>query len=405
MTPDEAIEMVNTRLRPARITASIDGDLVKFVHQRTTAAETIETVVKAAEFASNAKLDLPTAPYVKGVYEQFLTRPSLAVRAPVRAVQPLASQDGSVVCFLGRPTLGFVLAVLGGDPTMPLRALVGVGFGMSSRRLDVEYGSRFADAFLSGYTIRVEDKTLKLPVTELPKIANSSLFNFAFGQALTWVPARSWVPVIRLNRHSRREEVQFPRRIYNQDLIAYYQLAISSESALLAYLSLYNVLEYFFSAATEHAMHSKLKDLLVQPDFVHTKPKKLRELVKLIRTHDQKHNELAALRLVIESKLDCADVIDWITNFEAEEGKWFTDGASLFGETVPIQLTADQFSSSLAKRIYHLRCLLVHNKEAEKSRYLPFSADDDLIRRELPLLLFLAEKLIISSGSELNLSH
>lgn len=270
----------------------------------------------------------------------------------------------------------------------PLRVAEGEGLG-------------FSDSFLSGYTVKILDATGRKSRAELASIADAALFNYAYGQSQVLVPARSWDPLSRLLRHRRRETVQFPRRIYNGDLVAYYQLAMSSESALLSYLSLYNILEYFFSAATEQVLHAKLAELLVLPDFSHTKAKKLRDLAKTVRAHDQKVKEELALRLVIENKFDLSEVEAWIRGYEAAEGIWFTDKKPLFGEAVPISLSPDQLASSLSKRIYHLRCLLVHNKEAESSRYLPFSQDDDDIRRDLPLMVFLAEKLIVASGKDL----
>lgn len=128
------IEEINAILRPTRITASLEGEVVNFGTARVKVIETLESVIRAAEFAKAAEIEPPTAAFAKGYYEQFLTWPSMAARLPFRSGSPqevLTSQDGTLRCTFSRPSLQFTLAVLLQNPTLPLRALMGVtGAGM-----------------------------------------------------------------------------------------------------------------------------------------------------------------------------------------------------------------------------------------------------------------------------------
>lgn len=51
----------------------------------------------------------------------------------------------------------------------------------------------------------------------------------------------------------------------------------------------------------------------------------------------------------------------------------------------------------IAKRIYKVRNALVHAKEGELPRYAPFAHDDEL-SREIPLMRFIAEQIVIAHG-------
>jgi hypothetical protein len=122
---------------------------------------------------------------------------------------------------------------------------------------------------------------------QLKSIAESSLYNVSYGYGVGLVPVKSWERSLHFLDTGKKETVQFPLRTYNHELVAYYQMALVSESLILSYLALYKILEYFFTAASEHLLHEKIKEQLVAPDFLHTKANKLRDLAKVIRKFDQ----------------------------------------------------------------------------------------------------------------------
>jgi hypothetical protein len=53
--------------------------------------------------------------------------------------------------------------------------------------------------------------------------------------------------------------------------------------------------------------------------------------------------------------------------------------------------------SAIAKGIYKVRNALVHAKEGELPKYAPFAHDDELTR-EIPLMRFIAEQIVIEHG-------
>jgi len=237
----------------------------------------------------------------------------------------------------------------------------------------------------------------------LKSIAEASLYHISYGHGVALVPIKSWERSLHFLRGRRRTTVQFPLRAYNHELVAYYQMAIGGESLILSYLALYKILEYFFTSASENLLHEKIKEQLVAPDFAHTKVGKLRELAKTIRKFDQKMDERRMLQTVFDQYIDKDALRSWIQDFDQENSRYFTTERELFGELNRIDLSDNQLFPTVGARIYHIRNVLVHNKEGEVSRFIPFSGQERILVNETPLLRRLSEELILKTGKDLQL--
>ncbi len=238
---------------------------------------------------------------------------------------------------------------------------------------------------------------------QLRTIAESGLYHISFGYDAALIPIKSWERTLHFLDGKRRESVQFPVRTYNHELVAYYQMALSSESLILSFLALYKILEYFFTAASEHILHEKMKEQLVAPDFSHTKVGKLRELAKAIRKFDQRMDERRMLQTVFEQHIDKEKLKNWVETFDSDNSNYFTSERDLFGEISKIDTSENQIFPSIGNRIYHIRNALVHNKEGEISRFIPFSGQEKILMNEAPLLRKIAEELISKTGKDIQL--
>ena len=238
---------------------------------------------------------------------------------------------------------------------------------------------------------------------QLKLIAEAGLYHISYGNGVGLVALKSWERSFFYLANSRTDTVQFPLQTYKQELVDYYQMAIGAESMVLSYLALYKILEYFYTNASEHVLHKKIKEHLLAPDFSHAKIGKLRELAKVIRVFDSKMNEKAMLQTVLEQHVDKEGLRGWIESFECEYGKNFTVEQDLFGKMNRIDLSDNQIFPTVSTRIYQIRNALVHNKEGEESRYTPFSGQEKILIKEAPLLLRIAEELIQRTGKDLQL--
>ncbi len=235
---------------------------------------------------------------------------------------------------------------------------------------------------------------------QLRALAEASLYHIAFGYGVSIIPIQSWERSFYSLETRRKELVQFPLRTYNSELVAYYQLALGAESLILSYLALYKILEYFFTSAAEHVLFERVKEQLVAPDFSHLKTGKLRELTKTIRRFDQKMDERKMLQTVLEQYLDKDSVRQWISAYEGNHGPHYTEEREVFGEPLRIDTTDNQLFPTIAARVYHIRNALVHNKEGEISRFIPFSGQEKILLSEAPLLQLIAEELILKTGKD-----
>lgn len=238
---------------------------------------------------------------------------------------------------------------------------------------------------------------------QLKSIAESSLYNVSYGYGVGLVPVKSWERSLHFLDTGKKETVQFPLRTYNHELVAYYQMALVGESLILSYLALYKILEYFYTAASEHLLHEKIKEQLVAPDFSHTKVNKLRDLAKAIRKFDQKMDEKRMLQTVFDQHIDKDGLRTWVEDFDKENSAYFTTERELFGECNRVDTSDNQLFPTIGARIYHIRNALVHNKEGEVSRFIPFSGQEKILAKEAPLLRRISEELILKTGKDIKL--
>lgn len=94
--------------------------------------------------------------------------------------------------------------------------------------------------------ISSQDKTLK----EFENNSYSFLFTLGFNTDLAFLPTNiteDFFRAVRIGRirRARIDDIEAPKRKYLQDLILFYQKAISSESADLQFLSFYHIIEHF----------------------------------------------------------------------------------------------------------------------------------------------------------------
>ena len=235
---------------------------------------------------------------------------------------------------------------------------------------------------------------------KLHSLAEAGLFHIAYGRGTGLRLVNSWEDEYFGLRSSRRVKVQFPLRTYKSDLVSYYQLAISNGSLMLGYICLYKILEYFYVSASETVLHNQLKDNLVSPEFSHTKQSQLRKLATTLRKFDQKMDEQKMLTTVINQYFTAGELIDWVQDFDKSK-PYYTTSQTVFGKSFILDVHPERVHSSLAVRVYHLRNALVHNKEGELPRFIPYSDHEGILSKEIPVMLFLAEQLILKTGTDI----
>lgn len=311
----------------------------------------------------------------------------------------LTSRDG-VVVEISRPSPLFAIRFFDVDEITREQRRLAFGIGMRHSQEEANISELFRL-----YTIRVSadpNTPLGKNSKRLHEIAEACIFHFAYGNGFPISFTKTWARTYYWIGRRGREEVQFPLKTYNSDLVGYYNLALSSDSMVLGFLALYKILEYFFSSVTEEELHKRLREKLTAPDFSHTKTKKLRDLSKTGRSFEKKSDELSALKMVLSKYFDKSDLKIWIENYESDNGVYFTNSVEIFSKPQKIDTSENTIVPNIASRIYSIRNAIVHNKESEVSRYVPYSGQEETLYKEIQLLVYLAEQLIMKSGKDIS---
>ncbi len=211
-------------------------------------------------------------------------------------------------------------------------------------------------------------------------------------------------------RRARTPDIEPPRRIYINDLVLHYQKAISSDSIDHQYLSYYHVLEYFFEKIYNDDVINTIRQELTKPNFSYKRQRDVKGLVGIIqkklryRNEEFSINELEALELTLKKYIvDLEDFSELLNEISPTLTEYYRENEVGFCQGLKVNFSntnSEEVYRSLAKRIYRTRNAIVHSKENEKSKYVPFRNDRDLIN-ELYLMRLIAETLILETSREL----
>jgi hypothetical protein len=131
------------------------------------------------------------------------------------------------------------------------------------------------------------------------------------------------------------------------------------------------------------------------------KPKHLDKVIQATLNHKRESDETEMLRLVISKHLDESELIAFIGAYEGHLGdKWYTKKRKLFGEENEVRATSGHVLGNVAKRVKLIRNALVHSSDRynRQENFVPTRAAEMEILKEVPLVKYLAEKVIIASG-------
>lgn len=250
--------------------------------------------------------------------------------------------------------------------------------------------------------------------SDFETLTYSFLFNLSYNTDLSYLPS-SFIEdlnrTIRIGRirRARVEEIETPKRKYENDLILFYQKGISSKSVDLQYLSFYHILEHFFEKIYNDELIKSIKGELTKPSFSYKRNKDVSELIKIIqdklkyKNDEFQINEPEALRLVLERFIpDLYEIKDEIDSYDSDLLNYYRSSEVEFskGNKVNFQEDRSKVLKDLRERIYKTRNSIVHSKETDRERYLPFK-HDKILQKEIMLMRVIAEKIIIQSSKEL----
>ncbi|MBA3312688.1 MAG: hypothetical protein H0T47_05260 [Planctomycetaceae bacterium] len=245
------------------------------------------------------------------------------------------------------------------------------------------------------------------------QVASSCLLSVAF----TWsapivlsseVPAKTQqVNTFRPKSHTAggRVKLEMPSAQFRDEIIRYYQLALSSRVPSLQYLSFYHVLEYFFVEVTEGEIVARLLAEISNPAFVSGRRERVEKLLRIVDAAPSRTDEKQMLEEVLKKYVPMDELLDFIREYESHVGgsAYYTKERVRFGQSLRVLLDKQHIYGNVALIVKNMRNSLVHSSDhrERQERFVPFGDHDELIEMEIPLVRFLAEKVILGSARTL----
>jgi hypothetical protein len=259
-------------------------------------------------------------------------------------------------------------------------------------------------------TLKITSDKKQTP-SQFSKLTHAFLFHIGYNLDVALVPQRLLEEIARRGRitrmrRSRADEIDPPRRIYNEDLVQHYLLAVSTDNPVIEYLSYYHILEHFYEAVFNDDLLETIKSKITDPGFSYKRKKDIGLLVNTIkrslqiRSETITFSESEALRLCLSKYVQLPELISKLTEYDEALLDYYKTTKVEFsgGNEVDFEDNDEEgVFKLLTKRIYSTRNALVHSKDGDKSKYTPFK-DDRILVKEVPLMRFVAEMIVLKES-------
>jgi len=245
-------------------------------------------------------------------------------------------------------------------------------------------------------------------IKESNPVVDACLFELAYLKEISLQIAEEWEKnsprrhPFRFSDEYKSHNLPLRSIKYNSDVLRFYSRGTSTEDPVNQFLSFYHVLEYFFISVSDEQLYSILSRRINDPIFS-TTPNHLDRLIHDTLSYEQETDETKMLKLVLEKFVDKEEIIRFIKEIEEYENeKFYTKQRKIFGKEIEVKPESGHVIANLATRIKTIRNALVHSSDKfeRKARYVPTGSSEKMINKEIPLMKYLAEKVIIGSADD-----
>jgi hypothetical protein len=196
-------------------------------------------------------------------------------------------------------------------------------------------------------------------------------------------------------------ELEIPSANYDNSTVTFYKVAKSSQFPSQVFLSYYHILEYHFLRVADESLYRAVCSQLNDPSFK-SSYENVNRLLATIKRNDSTVDEKQMLQGVLKKYVAEEDFIDFVQVLERNAGeKLFTiTKQTIFGETFAIKLENGHALSNTASVLKHIRNALVHSSDryAREDCFLPLSESENIVRKYIPLVKYLAEQVIFATA-------
>ena len=188
--------------------------------------------------------------------------------------------------------------------------------------------------------------------------------------------------------------LDFEHKKFEDIPLLYYNSTFDDISARIKFLSYYQVIEYYYIRANNILLTNNLLNAGIADQS--TFDPKL--LTKLCKEYRRGSSEDEAIKLVLEKAIDINEFKTWLHASPIRIEK-YTNNTDPDLTKLNINLSRDEkIIANLCKRIYSLRCSIVHSKaDIDEMVFIPDLNDSKLVD-ETPLMSYVASKVLEAWG-------
>lgn len=279
----------------------------------------------------------------------------------------------------------------------------------------------FASSTMRG--IRRRSRSISLRVFNLKKntsggvendtrcILNSILFDieYTYGVAFETINIED----LKLRRrYGRRSTVKLPKseielvyKKYIPELIEYYHIGEKVDYLPFKYICYFHIIEYFMDKSAYSLVATKVKQLISKPDFHIKSNEYIAQAINIFKKENDKYtNDKVKIGRVFTEFIEREEIKNYLDEIGLYDhyDKEITLSCNKPLRVAAVKFDSDQsFYESLTKRIYALRCSIVHsNPEFDESKAIPFTATPEnmeFLRKEIFLIMEISRIIIIKT--------
>ncbi len=294
-----------------------------------------------------------------------------------------------------------------------------ISIGISSPEFTFLINSRYKGPRVRNFkhiTLKIEN--IKIDTHDsskeiLEKIANSLFFqiDLLFGLTLNIQSKReSWID--RRNKRMRKQmfidesaTISEPKYEYDTEPISLYWYAKESVNMpIFQYLAFYQAIEYYFPIYSSFEAKQKIQSIIKDPRFNPNKDSDISKIISTIKISTKGKsfgNEREQLQATISA---CTNNIELKDFFKMDKKRFDfyseNKGKHIAKQKISVKNDTTDFVTEVSKRIYEIRCRIVHSKSSEEDFgvLLPYSSEVKNLTYDIELIEFIARKVLITSS-------
>lgn len=174
--------------------------------------------------------------------------------------------------------------------------------------------------------------------------------------------------------------------------LLYFNSAAHNLSPRIRYLAYYNAIAHFHKRATHLVIRQKMQNMFATGQSMAAQD--LKKMSRSINTLKETFSEKEALELVLRRALNLEKMVHWLEE-NPQRKEWFFQHPERYRELPLLNVTSEkELLRSLVERIYALKCSIEDARDEHDNFIWVAKLDDTLLRKEMPLIRFLASHAI-----------